>query len=345
MQTEPADAAEKALAKEFSEYLASVSREIVAPIADNVTRHQADVEKMLAKVADARSGVESEFGRQRDYLNTVREQINGIIKESESKIERLHASSQALLDNSRQRIVAELTAVANQAGQTAQKMEEENERTSDAIDEHHQALRRLTDGNREATAKILEGAKLALNQTFEAHRTRLNEDASELLRGFDAIALDVKQTTERLWSAHDETRVRLLSDLSSFMASVRAQIETIHDTLRRDISTQIDRESEAIAKKIGSGITGQYSEQFSALTKAIQDGIGRSNASIRSQGEQINGLIVKAVAEISKSIVASQADAVQRLQRELASVKTLMDITVGIVVVATIVVVGLLLRF
>ena len=27
-----------------------------------------------------------------------------------------------------------------------------------------------------------------INQTFEAQRTRLNEDASELLRGFDAIA-------------------------------------------------------------------------------------------------------------------------------------------------------------
>ena len=69
MQTEPADAAEKALAKEFSEYLASVSREIVAPIADNVTRHQADVEKMLTKVADARSGVESEFGRKTSGRN------------------------------------------------------------------------------------------------------------------------------------------------------------------------------------------------------------------------------------------------------------------------------------
>jgi hypothetical protein len=343
MQSEQVDAAEKALAKEFSEYLASVSREVVAPISANITRHQADVEKMLTKVADARSSVESEFGRQRDYLNTVREQIDAIIKESELKIARLHSSSQALLDSSRQRIVSELTAVADQAGQTARKMGEENERTSGAIDDHHKALRRLTDENRDATANILEGAKVALNQTFEAHRTRLNEEAGELLRRFDAIALDVKQTTERLWSVHDETRTRLFADFSSFMDSVRSQIETIHETLRSDISNQIDRKSADVVNQVGAGITGQYSEQFAALTTEIRGALGRINESSRTQGELINGAIVKAVADITNSTVESQAGAVGQLQRELANVKKLMGVIV--VVVAAIVSAGLFLRF
>lgn len=343
MQTEQVDAAEKALAKEFSEYLASVSREVIAPISTNITRHQADVEKMLTKVADARSGVESEFGRQRDYLNTVREQIDGIIKESELKIARLHSSSQALLDNSRQRIVSELTAVSDQAGQSVRKMADENGRTSSAIDDHHQALRRLTDENREATVRILEDAKVSLNQTFEAHRTRLNEEASELLRRFDAIALNVKQTTDRLWSVHDETRTRLFSDFSSFMESVRSQINAVHDTLRRDISTQIDRKSADVVKEVGAGITGQYSEQFAALTTEIHGGLGRITESSRGQGEQINGAIVKAVGDITKSMVESQAAAVKQLQSELAIVKKLLGVI--LVAVAAVVTAGLLFRF
>jgi archaellum component FlaC len=343
MQIEQIDAAEKALAKEFSDYLASVSREVIAPISANIARHQADVEQMLTKVAEARSGVESEFGRQRDYLNTVREQIDAIIKESELKIARLHSSSQALLDNSRQRIVSELTAVADQAGQTARKMGEENERTSGAIGDHHQALRRLTEENREATTRILENASVVLNRTFEAHRASLDGSASELLRRFDAIAQDVKQTTERLWSVHDETKTRLFADFSSFTESVRSQIEAIHDTLRRDISAQIDRKSEDVIKQVGAGITGHYLEQFSGLTTEIRNGLGRISESSRGQGEQINGAITKAVGDISKSIVESQAGAVGQLQRELASVKKLMGVIV--VVVAALVSAGLFVRF
>lgn len=343
MQTEQVDAAEKALAKEFSDYLASVSREVIAPISANITRHQADVEKMLTKVADARSGVESEFGRQRDYLNAVREQIDAIIKESELKIARFHSSSQALLDSSRQRIASELTVVADQAGQTARKMGEENGRTASAIDYHHQALRRLTDENRDATAKILESTRVALNQTFEAHRTRINEEAAELLRRFEAIALDVKQTTERLWSVHDETRARLFADFSSFTESVRSQTEAIHEALRRDISSQIDEKSADVVKQVGTGITGQYSEQFAALTTEIRGTFGRVNESSRTQGELINGAIAKAVADITKSTGESQAGAVAQLQRELANVKKLMGVVV--VVVAAIVSAGLFLRF
>ena len=343
MQTEQVDAAEKALAKEFSDYLATVSREVVAPISANITRHQADVEKMLTKVADARSGVEAEFGRQRDYLNTVRDQIDAIVKASELKIARLHSSSQALLDSSRQRIFSELTAVADQAGQMARKMGEENERTSATIDDHHQALRRLTDENHNTTAKILEGARVALNQTFEAHRTRINEEAAELLRRFDAIALDVKQSTECLWSVHDETRARLFADFSSFMESVRSQIEAIHETLRREISIQIDRKSTDVANQVGAGITGQYSEQFSALTTDVCGALERVNESSRTQGELINGAIAKAVADISKSTVENQAGAVAQLQRELANVKKWMGVVV--VVVAAIVSAGIFFRF
>jgi len=259
------------------------------------------------------------------------------------KITRLHSSSQALLDNSRQRIVSELAAIAEQAGQTARKMGEENERTSGAIGDHHQALRRLTEENREATTRILENASVVLNRTFEAHRASLDGSACELLRCFDAIAQDVKQTTERLWSVHDETRTRLFADFSSFTESVRSQIEAIHDTLRRDISAQIDRKSEDVIKQVGAGITGQYSEQFSGLTTEIRGGLGSIVEASRGQSEQINGAIAKAVSDITKSIVESQTEAVGQLQRELANANKLMGVIV--VVVAALVSVGLFVRF
>jgi hypothetical protein len=343
MQTEQIDAAEKALAKEFSDYLASVSREVIAPIAANITLHQADVEKLLTKVADARSGVEAEFCRQRGYLDSVREKIAGMINESELKIARLHSSSQALMDNSRQRIVSELTTVSEQAGQTARKMKEENEKTLGAIDDHHQSLSRVTEENREAMTKIIEEAKVALNRTFEAHRASLNEAASELLRRFDAIAADVKQTTERLGSVHEETRTRLFTEFSSFQQSVWAQIEVIHDTLRSDVSSQIDKKAEDVIKQVGTGITGHYMEQFSALVTEMRSGIGRINESSRCQGELINSSIFSAVRDLTASIIESQAEVVGQLQRELSSVRKLMGVM--IVVVTAIVAAGLFVRF
>jgi hypothetical protein len=210
MQTEQVDAAEKALAKEFSEYLASVSREVIAPISANIERHQADIEGMLKMVADARSGVEGEFSNYQEILNSVRDQIEAIVKESE---------------------------------------------------------------------------------------------------------------------------------FSLFRESVHSQIEAIHNELRQDISTQIDNKSANVVNLVGAGITDQYSAQFEALKKEIQDGHKLSLA----QGKLINQEIGKAVADIAKFTVESQAGAVGQLQRELANVKKLMGVIV--LVVATIVSVGLFLRF
>ena len=265
MQTEQIDSAEKALANEFSDYLASVSREVVAPITANIARHQADVEKMLAKVADACAGVESEFGRQREYLDSVRKNIDEIVKESELKIARLHSSSQSLLENSRQRIVAELIAVSDQAGNTVRQIGDENKNTSVAIDVHHQALRRLTEEHREATARIFNEANAALSRTFESHRTNLNGAASELLQRFESIAKDVEHTTGELGAVHEETRVRLFTQFSAFQDSVRVHIDSCHDALRRDISSQIEGKSEDVIKLVGSGISSHYSAQFSSL--------------------------------------------------------------------------------
>ena len=343
MQTEQIDAAEKALAKEFSDYLASVSREVIAPISANITRHQADVEKMLAKVAEARSGVESEFGRQREYLDSVREQIAGMIKESELKIARLHSSSQSLLENSRQRIVAELAAVSEQAGSTARQIGEENKKTSVAIDDHHQALRRLTEEHREATTRIFDDAKVALDRTFETHRTNLNAAASELLQRFEAIAEDVKQTTGDLGKVHEETRVRLFKEFSAFKESVRTQIESCHDSLRRDISSQIDEKSENVIKQVASGITGHYSEQFSSLEAEIRNGMEKLDNSSKGQGERLNAAIISAFADAARLVTESQAASVAQMQRELSVVKKLM---IGmIVMVAAIVATGFTLRF
>lgn len=343
MQIEQIDAAEKALAKEFSDYLASVSREVIDPISANITRHQADIEKMLTKVADARSGVESEFGRQRDYLNTVRDQIDSIIKKSELKIAQLNSSSQSLLDKSSQQIISELTSVAGQVGQTLRIMEEENKRTSNAISVHHAALLRITNENFDTTAKIIEDAKVSLNQTFEEHRTSLNTEAAELLRCFDAIAMDVKQTTERLWSVHDETRTRLFKDFSSFMETIRSQIDAIHEALRHEISSQVDRKSAEIVKQIGTGITDQYAGQFAALRNEIRSALGYVNEASRTQGELINSSIAKAIADIAKSTEDSQACAVMQLQKEFSNVKKVIGAVA--VVVTAIFSVWIFLRF
>ncbi len=342
MQTEQIDAAEKALAKEFSDYLASVSREVIAPSSANIPRHQADVEKKLAKVAEARSGVESEFGRQREYLDSVREQIDGIIKESELKIARLHSSSQSLLENARQRIVAELATISEQAGNTARQIGEENKKTSVAIGDHHQALRRLTEEHREAVTQIFDEAKVALSHTFESHRTNLNAAASELLRRFEVIAEDVKQTTGKLGTVHEETRVRLFTEFSEFKESIRAQIESCHDALRRDVSGQIDGKSEDVIKQVGSGITGHYSAQFSSLETEIRNGMGKLGDSSKGQGERLNAAIISAFADAARLVTECQAASVTQIQKELSLVKKLM---IGmIVVVAVIVAAGFTFR-
>lgn len=77
--TEHVDSAERALAKEFSDYLASVSREIIDPISANVTKHQSDIEKLYSKVADARIEVQSEFQELRGIAENLKKMAESLI--------------------------------------------------------------------------------------------------------------------------------------------------------------------------------------------------------------------------------------------------------------------------
>jgi hypothetical protein len=324
MQTEQVDGAERALAKEFSEYLANVSREIVDPISANITRHQADVEKMLSKVADARSQVESDFERQRQFMDSARDQVDQIVKGSEAKLGRLHSSHQSLLETSRQRIVAELKAVSDDASSTAGLISTENERTRSAIATHHQALRKLADENRDATARIVADAKGALDATFVAHRKSLDNAANGLLLAFGNIAEDVKLATGKLASVHEETRIRLFREFSEYREAAGAQIDTCRESLSKEFSERIDRKSREAIETIGNGISVRYGEQFSSLGTTVRDGFETAGRSEEAQGGRLEATVTKAIADALRTLAEGQAETVGKLQKEISVVKNLL---------------------
>lgn len=324
MQTEQLDGAEKALAKEFSDYLAHVSREIVDPISANVARHQADLDKMLSKVADARSQVESDFGLQRQFMDSARDQMDKIVKDSEAKLGRLHSSHQALLDTSRQRIFAELKAVSDDAASTACLIGTENESTRRSIAEHHQAMRKLADENRDSTARIVSDAKRKLDATFVAHRKSLDEAASALLLTFGKIAEDVKGVTGKLAAVHDETRVRLFREFSEYKEAAKAQIDSCRESLSKEISERIDRKAREAIEAIGNGISDRYGEQFASLGSTVRHGFEASGCLEETRVGRLEASIAKAVSDAVQTLAEGHADTVVKLQKEISTVRNLL---------------------
>jgi gas vesicle protein len=343
MNTEQMDGAEKALAKEFSDYLANVSREIVEPISANVGRHQSDLEKMLSKVADARSQVESEFGRQRQFMDAAREQVDLIIKESEAKLGRLHSAHQSLLDSTRQRIVADLKAVSDDAGATVALISTENKSTRDAVAAHHQSMRKLADENRNATARIIDDAKGALDQTFAAHQKEMEHAASSLLLGFGKIAEDVKVATGSFAAVHEETRVRLFTEFSAYRDAAGAQIDAARESLSLEISERIDFKSQEAINTVGNGIAKRYEEQFASLEDTIDERFDAAGHSEEELGDRLEAAVSKSVADATRILAEGHAETVGRLQRDISTVRNLLICL--IVVTGGAVAFGLAFRF
>ncbi len=328
MQTAQMDGAEKALAKEFSDYLANVSREIVDPISANVARHQADLDKMLSKVADARSQVESDFGRQRKFMDSARDQMDQIVKESEAKLGRLHSSHQSLLETSRQRIVAELKAVSDDSGSTVRLLGEENESTRNAISAHHQALRNLTNENRDGTARIVADAKETLDAVFSAHRKSLDEAANGLLLAFGAIADEVKFVTGSLAEVHEKTRAKLFLEFSEYRGAASAQIEACRSSLSKEISERIDGKAKEAIETIGNGISDRYGQQFASLGSAVRDEFEAAGRSGDTRGDRLEASIVESVADAVRTLAEGHAVTVVKLQKEISTVRNLLIILV-----------------
>ncbi len=324
MQIEQMDGAEKALAKEFSDYLANVSREIVDPISANVARHQADLNMMLSKVADARSQVESDFGHQRQFMDSARVQIDQIVKESEAKLSGLYSSHQSLLETSRQSIVAELKAVSDDAGSTVRLLGAENESTRNAISSHHQALRNLTNENRDSTALIVADAKEALDATFAAHRKGLDEDASALLLTFGKIAEDVKGVTGKLAAVHDETRLRLFREFSEYREAAKAQVDASSGSLSKEISERIDRKAKEAIEAIGNGISDRYEQQFVSLESAVCDKFEAAGRSEDLRGDKLEASVAKAVTDAVRTLAEGHAVSVVKLQKKISTVRNLL---------------------
>ena len=324
MQTAQMDGAEKALAKEFADYLANVSREIVDPISANVAKHQADLDKMLSKVADARSQVESDFGRQRQFMDSARDQMDQIVKESQANLGRLHASQQSLLEISRQRVVAEMKAVSDDAGATVRLLGVENESTRNAVSSHHQALRKLTNENRDDTARIVADATGALDATFAAHRKGLDEAASALLLTFGKIAEGVKGVTGQLAAVHDETRLRLFREFSEHREAANAQIDASRESLSKEISDRIDRKAKETIDAIGNGISDRYGQQFASLGSAVRDEFELAGRSEDSRGDRIEATVAKAVAAAVRTLAEGHAQDVVKLQKDISTVRNLL---------------------
>lgn len=320
MQTAQMDGAEKALAKEFSDYLVNVSREIVDPISANVARHQADLDKMLSKVGDARSQVESDFGRQRQFMDSARDQIDQIVKESEAKLGMLHSSHQSLLETSWQRIVAELKAVSDDAGSTVRLLGEENENTRNSVSLHHQALRNLTNENTDSTARIVADAKEALDTTFAAHREGLDEAASALLLTFEEIAEDVKGVTSKLAAVHDETRLRLFREFSEYREAANAQTDATRESVSKEISERIDRKAKEAIEVIGNGISDRYGQQFASLGSAVRNEFEAAGRSEDSRGDRLEASVAKTV----RTLAEGHAVDVVKLRAEISTVRYLL---------------------
>ncbi len=323
MQTEQMDGAEKALAKEFSDYLASVSREIVNPIEANVVRHQADVERMLSKIADARAQVEADFGKQRKFLDLAREQVEQIVKESEAKLERMHSSRQLLLDTSQQHILAELKAVSDDAGTTAQLIAVLNEDTRRAIAEHHESLQKLVNENKDGTAQIVAEAKGTLDATFTAHRKSLDEATYRLLFELGTIADDLKLSMGSLVAEHEETRLQLLEDFSKYRTAAEKQIAACQESLSKEISEQIDRRARDAIETIGNGITDRYKEQFAALKSAVAERFEATGHEQVKQTIRIEATITKAVFDTAGSLAEGHAKLIRKLQKEISTLRNM----------------------
>ena len=324
MQTAQMDGAEKALAKEFSDYLANVSREIVDPISANVTRHQADLDKMLSKVADARSQVESDFGRQRQFMDSARDQVDQIVKDSEAKLARFQSLHQSLLETSRQRIVSELKSVSEDAGSTVRLLGVENESTRNAVSAHHQALRNLTNENKEGTARIVADAQGRLDTVFAAHRKSLDEAASALLLTFGKIAEDVKGVTGKLAAVHDETRLRLFREFSDYREAAKIQIDASRGSLSKEISERIDRKAKEAIETIGNGISDRYGEQFASLGSAVRDEFEAAGRSEDTRGDRLEASVIKSVADAVRTLAEDHAETVAKLQKEISTVRNLL---------------------
>ena len=318
------DSAEKALAKEFSDYLASVSREIINPISENISRHQSDVEKMLSKVADARSEVESEFERQRQYLASVRQKIEEIVKESELKLAKLHSLHQSLLESARQKIVAEVKVVSDDISGTVQRIREENQKTRQAITEHHDFLQHLLEKNRTSTAQIITDGKDALVRTFKAHEEILDQASIRLVREFRDIAEDLKLTTGNLMVVHDETRNRLFTEFSEYRELNRKQVDALYQSLRGEIASRIDQKSKDVVDGISAEIVARFVKEVASLHATVSAGFEKTDTTAKQQSDRLDSTVSKLVADVRQGLADSNAVSSIQTQRAFSTIKHLL---------------------
>lgn len=116
------DPAEAALAKEFAEYLGSVSKEIVDPIKRNVERHQQEVDKLIASVTESRQRLEatlaSHEGRMSSTSTDVVKSLQSLSTAMKTTVESISAGHEA----TRQRLISLFSEARVEQSQNVEKL-------------------------------------------------------------------------------------------------------------------------------------------------------------------------------------------------------------------------------